>query len=381
MDQAALRIALWMASLMLAAGGAGLLVKRPPVRPRHLLLVATQVAVILIAMEVAARLIVPTQPVDMRSLQLSDTLGWITRPNFRNTYNNPGFAPSYFSTDEHGFRRYGGLDSASFRVLAIGDSYTQAVSTSTGAAYFDKLAIDFPEIEVFAIGVVGYGTLQEYLLLDRLADSIRPHVVLWQLSSNDIINNDRELEAGSFWNNPWARKPYWEKGRIVYRMPTTSVLVEHSILARTVAIALWNRRRADPSRTVESSLTPDDPRTGRSLRAMADAFALARRRLPEASIVAFLATHDAYVPNVSDRVGRLLAQRGIHFIPGIPDSIEASRTAGVRVDGAPYDQHWSPAGHAVVARVLGRELVARGLIPSGSTRLTSRTALYDRTAP
>jgi hypothetical protein len=380
-DQAAIRVVLWLASLTLAGAGAFLLVRRPVIHARHLVLIAVQAVAILIVTEAAARFIVPAEPVDMRSLQLSDTLGWVTRPNYRHTYNTPGFPPSDFATDAHGFRRYGKLDTGTFRVLVIGDSYTQAVSTSNGATYFDQLAIDNPQIEVFAIGVVGYGTLQEYLLLDRVADSIRPHLVLWQIASNDVINNDRELESGSFWNNPWDRKPYWENGRIVYRMPTTNPLVEHSALARAAAIALWNRRRAIPSRSIEFSLTPDDPRTARSLRSMDAVFALARRRLPDTPIVAFLATHDPYLPNAGERISRLLGEHDIQFVPGIVDSLEARRAEGLPVDGAPHDQHWSPTGHRVVGNVLTRELLARRLIPTASTRLTSRSAPSGRTAP
>ena len=41
----------------------------------------------------------------MRSLQLSDTLGWVTRPNYRHTYNTPGFPPSDFATKPVNRRR------------------------------------------------------------------------------------------------------------------------------------------------------------------------------------------------------------------------------------------------------------------------------------
>ena len=56
-------------------------------------------------------------------------------------------------------------------------------------------------MEVFAYGAGGYGTLQEYLILDEVVDHIRPTMLLWQFCSNDFINNDHALEVAGALND------------------------------------------------------------------------------------------------------------------------------------------------------------------------------------
>jgi hypothetical protein len=58
-----------------------------------------------------------------------------------------------------------------------------------GSAFYDHFERRLPyPAKVYAAGVGGYGTAQEYLLLRRL-QRLKPDVVVWQLCNNDIINN------------------------------------------------------------------------------------------------------------------------------------------------------------------------------------------------
>ena len=52
-------------------------------------------------------------------------------------------------------------------------------------------------IEVFAYGAGGYGTLQEYLILDEVIDEIQPTTMFWQFCNNDFTDNDHALEVAS----------------------------------------------------------------------------------------------------------------------------------------------------------------------------------------
>ncbi len=107
------------------------------------------------------------------------------------------------------------------RVLFLGDSFTQAHEVSTGSAYYDVFEqLTGDRYSVFAAGVGGFGNLQEYLLLQRVSDEVRPEIVIWQLDPNDVSNNVFALDNGSLYNNQHPR-PYLEPktGRVTFRDP------------------------------------------------------------------------------------------------------------------------------------------------------------------
>ena len=90
---------------------------------------------------------------------------------------------------------------------------TQAVEVSDDQTYYSRLK-RLLDIEVFAYGGGGYGTLQEFLIFDKYVDLIKPDIVLWQFSNNDIINNAPDLEAASTINNNGLVRPYLVNGHI-----------------------------------------------------------------------------------------------------------------------------------------------------------------------
>ena len=105
----------------------------------------------------------------------------------------------------------------------IGDSFTHATAVSDDLTYHALLA-QLLDVEVFAYGAGGYGTLQELMILDRYIDIIRPDVILWQYCANDFINNDNELERLSLVNNNGWVRPYLQKGQVQLLSPKESSL-------------------------------------------------------------------------------------------------------------------------------------------------------------
>ena len=103
----------------------------------------------------------------------------------------------------------------------IGDSFTHATSVSDDRTHHALLA-KLLDVEVFAYGVGGYGTLQEFLVLDRFVDVIHPDIFLWQYCANDFINNDNELERLSRFNNNGLTRPYWQNGQAQLLSPKES---------------------------------------------------------------------------------------------------------------------------------------------------------------
>lgn len=100
----------------------------------------------------------------------------------------------------------------------IGDSFTEGLNLPSEQMYFAQIPRS-PEKKLVAYGGLGYGTLQELLVLKNYLSQQRPSQILLQLCSNDFINNSFELEKESVLQRAPAPRPYWEKGEIVYRMP------------------------------------------------------------------------------------------------------------------------------------------------------------------
>ena len=142
-------------------------------------------------------------------ISLDQELGWKATEHYQETLierTNAGRPYSVRrSQKQYGFRQFGDLDSKKMRLLVIGDSFTHATAVSDDRTYHALLA-QLLDVEVFAYGAGGYGTLQELMILDRYIDIIRPDVILWQYCANDFINNDNELERLSLVNNNgWVR--------------------------------------------------------------------------------------------------------------------------------------------------------------------------------
>jgi hypothetical protein len=119
-------------------------------------------------------------------------------------------------------------------ILFLGDSYTHAHEVSSGQAFYDVFeSAAGGDVSVFAVGVGGYGTLQEYLALKMVYDRIKPDVVVWQLSGNDVENNVFEYEKAALVNNNERPRPYLDPttGKIEIKNPSF-FLLQHSDLFR-----------------------------------------------------------------------------------------------------------------------------------------------------
>lgn len=160
-------------------------------------------------------------------ITLDEELGWRATEHYQETLVLKTKAGTPYSVrrsqTQYGFRQFGDPSSSRLRMLVIGDSFTRATQVSDDRAYHALLS-KLLDAEVFASGAGGYGTLQEFLILDRYIDSIRPDVILWQYCANDFISNDNELERLSLVNNNGWVRPYWRNGRVQLLSPKESSL-------------------------------------------------------------------------------------------------------------------------------------------------------------
>jgi hypothetical protein len=327
------------------------------------LLLAASLAAFLALLEGGVRLSVWAKNLIVpRDRDFSSILGWETKPHVRSERVIAGYGRVRYTTATHGFRAFGDVASRKTKLLVVGDSITQAYTVSDGEAYFDHLARG--GVELFVYGCGGYGTLQEYLIVDRYVDEIRPDVLLWQFSGNDIINNDHALESASTLDNNQMTRPYLEDGAIVHRYPTQhrgplAFVVQHSTLLRLLNIRLgFLRGRARDA--IEFTLGRDDPHFRRAVETTSRIMAMVRRRVGRIPVVAFSGDVG---PDIYGEALRAIALRhGFVYVDGVAEAIEAARAAGTVVDGAPDDTHWNRRGHEIAGAILRDRLIRSGLI-------------------
>lgn len=119
----------------------------------------------------------------------------------------------------NGFKRWPIDHGSKARVLVIGDSFTEMDYVSNGEEWYAYLEREFPELAFYVFGAGGYGTLQEYMVLDEYFDEIKSQAVIWQFCRNDFGNNYYDLDRQDYPLNIHTYRPYWENGSIVYRLP------------------------------------------------------------------------------------------------------------------------------------------------------------------
>jgi hypothetical protein len=304
------------------------------------------------------------------STELDRYLGWKTRAHFRRPpeWKKDAAGRMYlvsFSQHEDGFRAYGSLNSTRPRIFVVGDSYTQAEAVSDDQTYYAHVGESLGA-EIFAYGVSGYGTLQEYMIVDRYIDQLHPSLILWQFCTNDFLNNSRELESGSVGNNPFVIRPYWEDGRIVWAFPINHPVgrfvpywIQHSRLFR----ASLGRVRILFARYVRGGEVYQQILEGKRPQEFATAVAITNQ------LIAKLKQRAGSVPIVAfDCEGTepyhgafkaLAARHGIPVVQDVNDSVLATLKKGVSLragDGG----HWNPAGHKLVGEVITNYLRQHG---------------------
>lgn len=334
-------------------------------RGREVVFVALMLASFLVLLEGGMRLSMWVKNLIVPSdRDFSSTLGWETKPYVRSERVVSGYGRVRYSTTKHGFRAFGNVESKKPKLFVVGDSITQAYTVSDGEAYFDHLARGPNGVELFVYGCGGYGTLQEYLIVDRYFDEIKPDALLWQFSGNDIINNDHALESASTLENNQMTRPYLQNGRITLLYPTQQTgglafVVQHSTLLRLLNIRL-GFLRGDARDSVEVTLTRDDPRFQRAAATTAEIMAMVKKRVGRVPVIAFSA--DVGGGMYGDALRAVAESHSFTYVDGVAEAIDAARAAGKAVDGSPFNPHWNRTGHEIVGRMLLERLLRSGLI-------------------
>ena len=225
------------------------------------------------------------------------------------------------------------------RILVLGDSFVWGYGVQAADRFTEVLQKELPASRVVNAGVSGYGTDQEYLLMNRLWGLVRPAVVLLIVCThNDRDDNSRNQVYGGYYK-PFFRmqgdgdprldgEPVPKSTRYWF---ADSSPVWRSAIARLVVAAFVALR--DPAIVVR------DPTTG--------LIRLMRRTVEEggARFAVGLTGEDA-------KLEEDLRRAGIPFV-SFPDA--------ETFDGKKNYEHWTPAGHALVASRLASMLARLGV--------------------
>jgi hypothetical protein len=270
-------------------------------------------------------------------------LGWAPEPNSSSVIKT--FRTTHYKHNSLGLRDEEFSLNARPTILFLGDSFVWGLDSEADERFTELLKPKFPDYNILAAGVSGYGTDQEFLLLQRLWPKVRPAVVvLIFCSDNDRLDNSTSRRYDSYHKPYFATQPDGSLVLMGQPVPRSHLLYfRDNWLVRN----LWLARLATNG--------------------------YVRLRYPQ-----------VFVPDPTEKlVGKIrefVEGNGAKFLVGIQQHddalaryLEQSRIPFVKLEGAAFyrektgwGQHWTPEGHQFVAeRVLGL-LTANHVVPDGA---------------
>ena len=122
------------------------------------------------------------------------SLGWSHIPNSEGSFN-PFGSESFISINSKGFRdkeRSYERDLSKYRIVVLGDSMVWGYGVQQYEVFTALMEKRRENIEVVNLGVSGYGTDQELILLRQEGDRYRPDLIVVLIHENDFHMNGRE---------------------------------------------------------------------------------------------------------------------------------------------------------------------------------------------
>jgi hypothetical protein len=280
-------------------------------------------------------------------------LGWSLRPLARERHRTSEYDVAV-RVNAQGFRadrEYGEVPPPGVtRVVAVGDSFTYGQGVEAHEAFPALLERALPATEVVNLGVAGYGTDQQLLMLQSRGWRFRPDVVVLGLYATNVFRNDDPVHD-HFGKPVFRRGP---NGALVLAnvpvpaagaaaVPREKSLVERSRLLAKVWDRLEYRGFGEAWDITEGIL---------------ERFAEVTRQAGARLVVVVIPTEQAIHGGA---VGRALQGQSLRRLAGIlpagghvtivdtAPALLAARGAGGERLYYPVDGHLTAAGHRVVA--------------------------------
>jgi hypothetical protein len=168
-------------------------------------------------------------------------LGWFPIPNSHKTY--AGGRTISASHNSEGFRGPEFITKQEPRIVFLGDSFVWGVDAELPERFTEKLQAKHPLWSVYNLGISGYGTDQEYLLLQKYFDRFKPQIVfLMYCAENDDSDNCWNVRHGGYY------KPYCTMEGTRLKLEGIPVprsdrvfCAEHPVLTRPFLVRLMAR--------------------------------------------------------------------------------------------------------------------------------------------
>jgi hypothetical protein len=127
-------------------------------------------------------------------------LGWFP---VQNRYKMRASRSVEVEHNSRGFRDSEHIVGTNPRIVFLGDSFVWGYDVESEERFTEKLAVKFANLSIYNLGVSGYGTDQEYLLLAEHYDFYKPNIVFLVFSDNDHFENSHNNANGKYF------KPYF----------------------------------------------------------------------------------------------------------------------------------------------------------------------------
>ncbi|MEO7502929.1 MAG: SGNH/GDSL hydrolase family protein [Gemmatimonadaceae bacterium] len=252
-------------------------------------------------------------------------LGWFPIPNSRREFK--GSRTIRVEHNSRGFRDVEHVVGTDPRIMFLGDSYVWGFDAERSERFTEKLRANLTDWSIYNLGISGYGTDQEFLLLRRHYDFYRPQIVFLVFDGdNDYDDNARNVRYGRYY------KPYFTVDGVALRLRGVPVpklenyfFAQHTLLARSslvrVAARSYFNATSPPEYIARTSPT--------------NAIIGSMHRFIESKGARFLVG----VQRATPQLERFLNDQGIPYV-------ELTNKFTYPSQG----RHWTPEGHAFVSQ-------------------------------
>jgi lysophospholipase L1-like esterase len=264
------------------------------------------------------------------------------------------------------------------RVLAFGDSFVFGVGVDEENLFTTRLAERLRDatsecVEVVNMGVTGYSTDQEYLLLKRLGERLSPDVVLLVICDNDFEGNQLDFAYRRYY------KPWFALDETEHLLPDPHPAPRLTRFQRVKEWMgqesnVWNllRTRRSDNATLQRlvdffqvAIPRVTPRPIKLTGALAEAFVGHARSLG-AGVLVLNTGHRGEDPGLFAVLQRRLSEAGVETLELHQALEERRRLEPRRHWDFEGDTHWNRDAHAFVADRVADHLLAVGLLRSRS---------------
>lgn len=279
-----------------------------------------------------------TAPIDERSLlyRYDPELGWFPIENSAGPFTGSETIQVEHNGDGFRDREHGAKSKP--RILFLGDSFVWGYDVEASDRFTEQLAEALPHWEILNLGVSGFGTDQEFLLLKRVFERYQPDIVFVVVcQDNDPDDNQANISFGSYF------KPYFAVNGSALELRGVPVpkslyyfYAEHpqlarSYLVRALALLYFAQRSPLPLRVPDPTV------------AILEAMRIYVESRGAAFRIGLQGEGSALPP--------ALHRSGLRFV-----SLANSYTFRKRA------HHWTPQGHAFVARAIHEYLMRERLV-------------------